>query len=528
MKPTYAPCPSAAQRIRTIRRTMCTALLLGMFAPLTGCRQSSSGAETPPAPAPVEPTATPNPAPTPTSVAPPPAGPTAVQSAFRNAAVDPPPGYAGPLFQLSADYPTQAPVITPGNSPWLKVKVDFGDGKKAPNFKKGGWAEYMKVILDYVKRDQDPNLANEVGFKTQIAGTNQWFHMPWMAFDLHSGREFVHGCTNERTAFLDDLNGPSHRIPERSVPKKCEVLNKAGFESWSVGFYNDFGGWAIGQAIPHQGNTAGVPQTVADTQGNTIIKGLPFPEGTLVTKILTTSAPPECVPALKNAPAWTVDRHKYDAATSSYLCEREVGTTHILQLDVAVVDSRSPIRWVYGTFIYDGNVGGKTFWERLVPLGVEWGSDPDTWPATQPKESKPVLQSVLNPNVHTYQHEGCNGRLAGPVDNPKSSCVSCHAAGYAVAPVGTVMVQGLPGTGNIPPIFGFDGLCPLPDTTQLTDAQLQNNKDYFANYAFPAAYPGYPSLISMDSSLQLQEAMSQYAVYVTNNQAPLACKANGG
>jgi hypothetical protein len=32
----------------------------------------------------------------------------------------------------------------------------------------------------------------------------------------------------------------------------------------------------------------------------------------------------------------------------------------------------------------------------------------------------------------------------------------------------------------------------------------------------------------MDSSLQLQEAMSQYAVYVTNNHAPFACKANGG
>lgn len=527
MKPTYSS-SSTVQRSRTTSRVTCTTLLFAFAASLTACHQGSSGPEAPPSPMPAETvTPSPSPAPTPTTVAPTPSGPTAAQSAFRNAAVDAPPGYSGPLFQLSADYPTQAPVITSENSPWLKVKVDFGDGKKAPHFKRGGWSDYMKVILDYVKQEQDPNLANEIGFKTQIAGQTRWFHMPWMAFDLHSGREFVHGCTNERTAFLDDLNGPTHRFPERSVPKKCEQLNKAGFESWSVGFYNDFGGWAIGQAIPHQGGSAGVPQTVADSQGNTIIKGLPFPEGTLVTKILTTSAPPECVPALKNAPSWTVDRHQYDAATSSYSCKRELNPTHVLQVDVAVVDGRSPIRWVYGTFIYDGSLAGKTFWDRLVPLGVEWGSDPDTWPATQPNQSKPVLQSVLNTNVRTYQHEGCNGRLAGPVDNPKSSCVSCHAAGYAVAPVGTVMVQGLPGTGNIPPIFGFDGLCPLPDTTQLTDAQLQNNKDYFSNYAFPTAYPGYPSLISMDSSLQLQEAMSQYAVYVTNNQAPLACKTGG-
>lgn len=525
MKPISIPSHEAHAQVHGRRRT--ALILTALLTSVSSCHQSSSGVETPPSPMPADPTT--GPTATSTSTAPPsPPAPTPEQSAFRNAAVDPPPGYTGPLFQLSAEFPSQAPVVTPDNSPWLEVKVDFGDGKKAVNFKKGGWADYMKVILDYVKREQDPNLANEVGFKARVGGQVRWYNMPWMAFDLHSGREFVHGCTNERTAFLDDLNGPTHKFPERSVSEKCEQLNKAGFESWSVGYYNDFGGWAIGQAIPRQGNAAGVPQTVTDAQGSTLMKGLPFPQGTLVTKILTTSAPPECVPALKNAPAWTVDRHKYDAATSSYSCDRELNTTHVLQLDVAVVDARSPIRWVYGTFIYDGSLPGATFWERLAPLGVQWGSDPDTWPATQPQQSKAILQSVLNPNVRTYQHEGCNGRLAGPVDNPKSSCVSCHGAGYAVAPVGTVMVQGLPGTGNIPPIFGFDGLCPLPDTTQLSATQLENNHNYFSNYAFPAAYPGYPSLISMDSSLQLQEAMSQYAVYVTNNQAPLACKNSGG
>ena len=40
--------------------------------------------------------------------------------------------------------------------------------------------------------------------------------------------------------------------------------------------------------------------------------GLPFPTGTVVMKILTTSAPPECVPFLKGSPEWQIDRHKVD------------------------------------------------------------------------------------------------------------------------------------------------------------------------------------------------------------------------
>jgi hypothetical protein len=457
-----------------------------------------------------------------------PASPTPEQSAFRDAAIDPPKDYNGPRFKLSADYPPTQPPATAENSPWLKVKVDFGDGRAAPGFKKGGWAEYMKALLDYIKAGQDPNLKDEVGFQTSIDGKARWYHMPWMAFDPRAGREYLHGCTNERTAFLEDLNGPGggdnvHSLAAKTVDAKCKAQNEAGFESWSVGFYNEIGGWAIGQAFPRRGEGAGVAQTVADA-GRTAMKGLPFPEGTLVTKVLTTSATPDCVPALKNAPRWTVDRHRYDPQAKKYTCDRERQADYVLQVDVAVVDARSPMRWVYGTFVYDGALPGPTFWDRLKPLGVQWGSDPNAWPAVEPGKGKPITQSALNPDVKTYQHQGCNGRLAGPVDNPKSSCVSCHADGFAVAPAGTPVTQGFPPAGNVPPIFGFDGICPLPSATKLTPAQLEQNKAYFSNYAYPASYPGYSNLISMDSSLQLQEAMQQYAVYKTNGGRPQACQ----
>lgn len=451
--------------------------------------------------------------------------PSADDAAFRSAAVPAPPGYTGPKFTLSADYPSsQPPSCTPRTCPWLSVQVNFS----TTDFTQGGWGKYMAVLLNYIKEGQDPNLPDQPGFVTTVNGQTRWYNMPWMAFDATAGREFVHGCTNERTAHLNDFNGPSasllgqHAFTRLAIAASCQEQNKAGFESWSVGYYNEYGGWAIGQAIPRGGEQGGVPQSVTrDSQ--IVMKGLPFPEGTLVTKILTTSATPECVPALKGAPVWNVDRHVLDTATQQYTCARKVQPNHIAQIDVAVVDSRAPNRWVYGTFVYNGTLPGATFWDRMQPLGVQWGSDPATWPAVEPSASKPISASSLNPAVNTYQHEGCNGRLAGPVDNPKSSCMSCHMAGYAASPVGTPNTQGFPPDGNVPPIFGFTGLCPLPDTTELTSAQLAQNKAYFSDYPYPASYPGYTGLISMDSSLQLQVALDQYAVFKTNKGLPMAC-----
>ena len=88
--------------------------------------------------------------------------------------------------------------------------------------------------------------------------------------------------------------------------------------------------------------------------GSPMPAGLPFPEGTVVAKLLFTTAPVECAPFLHGAPEWQVNRHQVDAATNRYLCERDVQTVRLIQMDVAVVDPRSPTRWVYGTFAYDG------------------------------------------------------------------------------------------------------------------------------------------------------------------------------
>jgi hypothetical protein len=100
----------------------------------------------------------------------------------------------------------------------------------------------------------------------------------------------------------------------------------------------------------------------------------------------------------------------------------------LLQVDVAIRDSRanSTTGWVFGTFVYDGDVTGATPWDRLVPVGLMWGNDPNVTEETKTSTTH-LIQSYINPSVGPPQHLGRAGRLNGPVDNPKSSCLSCHS-----------------------------------------------------------------------------------------------------
>ena len=132
------------------------------------------------------------------------------------------------------------------------------------------------------------------------------------------------------------------------MTQACKDKYPAGFETWAVGYYNEWGGVAFGKAIPKSGQ----PQ-IANYLGTQMPAGLPFPQGTVVVKFLTTNAPPDCVPYLKGSPEWQIDRHVLNEATQKYTCTRAVQISRIVQVDVAVTDPRSPTGWVYGTYAYD-------------------------------------------------------------------------------------------------------------------------------------------------------------------------------
>lgn len=427
--------------------------------------------------------------------------------AFKNAIEAPPYGYAGPVFALSNAYPTQDPGLCGiEDCPWMFIDVDFTSGVPV-DWNDGPWNDYIMAIMDVVVRGQDPDMSNDVGFQSQVNGETAWYHVPWMAYDPSAGREFAHGTTNERTAHLSDFIGSPmpNATPLSAMSADCQSQFPKGFESWAVGMYNKWGGYALGQAFPDTGTPALVVK-----DGQMVPVGLPFPTGTMVTKFLTTNATPDCVPYLANSAVWTVNRHAV-ADDKSYMCERALQDTRLTQVDVAVVDPRSPTRWVYGTFGYSADAPGDSVLDRLVPLGLQWGSDPATFPAVTKAASVPATQSVLNLDVGIFEHWGCADRLAGPVDNPQSSCVSCHASAFAAAD-GAISVIGK----NVPPTFGFNGIC--------KDGGSEANAAYFSNYQFPEAYPSgaYEGAVSLDSSLQMAVAMTQYATYAVNG-APTTC-----
>lgn len=428
--------------------------------------------------------------------------------AFADAIGTPPEGYSGPVFSLSHDYPTEDPgPCAEADCPWLFVDVDFTSGAPV-DWTSGPWNDYIMAIMEVVTRGQDPNMPNETGFRTQVDGETAWYHVPWMAYDPTAGREFAHGTTNERTAHLSDFIGSPmpNAVPLSAMGPDCRARFPHGFESWAVGMYNAWGGYAIGQAFPEDGAPA-----LTTRDGRTVPEGLPFPEGTLVTKFLTTNATPDCVPYLEGTAVWTVNRHAV-AEDKTYQCSRALQETRLTQVDVAVVDERSPTRWVYGTFGYSALADRDTVLDRLVPLGLQWGSDPQTFPAVTEAESVAPTESVLNTDIGIYEHWGCGMRLAGPVDNPLSSCVSCHNTAFA-APNGAISEMG----NNVPPSFGFTGLC--------QQGGSPDNAAYFSNYQFPEPYPQerYDEAISLDTSLQLAVAFTQYAIF-ENNGEPTACK----
>jgi hypothetical protein len=405
-------------------------------------------------------------------------------TAFRSAAAPAPAGWTGPTFALSKDFPASLPPLGDA-APWLAIDVDFADTN--PGFtddKK--WPAYMQAILNYVRSGQDAQLSDAEGFRVQVDGKTRWFHMPWMSANDTSGREFIHGMTNERTTTTDDLNGDGN--PDGGF-----------FETWAFGMYNDIGGYTLGQAI----DTEGRPVLVPSADGKPLVRGLPFAKGTCVAKMLFTSADEMNAPFLKGAPAWQVHRHK-GLGGSKFSCVREVQTSRLFQMDVAVVDPRSPSNWVLGTFAYNGNVSAASPWDRLVPLGIQFGNDPDLYPATADKTTLPK-ESILNPVVGIYEHFGCNKRLNGPADNRKSACNACHGSAFT-APLD---VADMPGK-TIPPVFGYSSQCATPDAT---------NALFFGNRKYPERVSAFPDAIPLDFSLQLAVAFGQYKAFVASGKA---------
>lgn len=302
---------------------------------------------------------------------------------FPDAHEQPTAGWCGPVFKLSQSYPATRPQALP--LPWAGIRFDVEPER------------YMRAVLDYAFEGND-----EVDWVVQKNPVRRWYHAPWMHWG-EAGREFIHGLTRERHS----------RRQELSDRQMAEAHN------WAVSVYNEIGGFTLGRvwADPSAPNPAAAH----------------FAEGAVAIKLLFTDASPNDVPYLKDAPEW-------QAYVSPDSTPRALTLLRLLQVDFAVRDPRADFTtgWVFGTFQYDKDAGATSPWRRLTPVALTWGNDPEAFASP----GGALQESWVNPAAPIVRYRrsmkremGWGGRANGPVDNEKSSCLSCHATALYPATV---------------------------------------------------------------------------------------------
>jgi hypothetical protein len=362
--------------------------------------------------------------------------------------------YHGPVFKLKQDYPTSMPT---GTLPAF-FQTDF----------RKDWRKYMLEVQQYCF---DGNTA--VDFRVEYNHKHDWFHMPWQHYGS-SGREGIHGLTKEAGVKSYQL------APTQSI-------DSSG--AWAVGFYNDVASYTIGQVwkdhykpdlSPMMGNNAG------------------FKNGSILFKILFVSLPEKYavkqVPSLENGLWWDA----YASSNFKTTVRKKIKVA-LIQMDIMVRDDRAPNGWIFGTFQYNGSTNHANKWENLIPVGLMWGQDPENSMGPQNRKgpypntiiNTKLKETIINPDTKELPatHLGWNGRLNGPVDNPMSSCYSCHATAE--------YTQGSP----MNPTFDADTLKNDPPGSVGWMRWFQNNK---CGTPFDAGH------VSTDFSLQLAAALQNF------------------
>jgi len=421
----------------------------------------------------------------------------------------PTPDWKGPVFQLSDDYSSAKIGI---KQPWKKHNPF--DASLSQKEKSKQAYDYIWAVMNYI---QEGNIdSGDVNTDWTLCDNEvrSWFHIPYQTYEPLSGREFVHGLTREAPVTMT-LNGN-------------EELKTT---MWAVGFYNP----AAANSISNVWTGEAAP--TIPTQN------FKFNDGSVIGKLLFTTATPNEFPFLANVPKWqaNISAPEFCGCTpasgnsctfkeQTEQCPRTVADVYLLQFDIAVRDARSPVGWAYGTFVADGQRKAKEEnpWNRIAALGLMWGNDAPpvgTGAVDFPvdprknglKDGVVFYDAVDMLNMKTNAgHLGCNNRLNGPADNAQSSCLSCH------------QTASVPDQNNATPAILYQfwgdqqagaGQC----ETKPSALDLSIDQSYFESLSCSesfktpaniAAQPDYASgakdWISTDFSLQLSISLTQW------------------
>ena len=307
--------------------------------------------------------------------------------------------YNGPFFKLNHAWPTTPlPPIT--NAPW-QAAINNGPltVANAP-----AYAAALKAAVAVNGR----NLI--MHYDTWDAAKAGWYNEPW----LGSLREAIRGTYQGSCCFgSDNFEGLGVQFSTRVVTY---------YDARAAAALNRF--WGASAMQP--------TLKAADAQ---------FAEGSLIVKAASFASTDRTKPrdwwaSMKGAQEWDVyiDPTTNDGAP-------ELWPSYVAQFDIIVKDTQSSPRtgWVFMTLVYDASAPGD-IWDKMVPLGVQWGNDPESTSA-----SIPLKENWVNMKAPPYSRAtlGWNGRLSGPNDGAanlisvngtqsdgpvgNSSCMSCHS-----------------------------------------------------------------------------------------------------
>lgn len=298
------------------------------------------------------------------------------------------------------DYPASAGAIA---KPWTAFKVDTR------------WRDYMDAVLSTIR----PHVSI-AGKKLTMSAGAPWWVSSWLDVG-NNGREPILGLTRER----------------KPDPKDLSPTSADNHQVWAVGFYNQPGAFELGKVFADPCDADVDPPPI-------------FPTGTVSIKFLFTDAPDSDASYLAGAPTVTAKINKAGTGTSGTVADRVDRDVRLLQVDIAVKDEDAAQKtgWVFATYTWMGPPKGDGFYDNLVPVGLQWGNDSGKYGTT-------LTESIINPAIKDKLYGwtprlfmGFNGRMNGPADNMRSSCLSCHAA--AQSPRAKYSSNGLVGSIGIP------------------------------------------------------------------------------
>ena len=318
----------------------------------------------------------------------------------NNGAVPPQSEYSGPLFTLNHAWPAK-PLPPLVNAPW---RAAIHNGKITTK----NAAAYAAALKDAVSKNARNLIMH---YDTWDAAKAGWYNEPW----LGSQREAIRG-TYEAGAF-----GPAI-FPDTGL--------RAEFNTHVLTYYDARSAYTLRKFWG-----------AASMKPNLNTQSAQFPEGSIIVKaaVFASTDPAQKLnwwDAMNGAQVWDM----YLNVGSGDSPPPQVWPGYVAQFDIIVKDSKSAPKtgWVFMTLVYDSAAPGDV-WDKMVPLGVQWGNDPQA-----KKAGMPLVENWNNPSAPLYSTEtlGWGGRLTGPNDGgrndiaingevmknaPDSSCMSCHS-----------------------------------------------------------------------------------------------------